>query len=169
MVFKTIRQRFFHRQCVRDRGRENRHESRSQNQPDIPVIQCDCCFLKTEEDPPMVTVLVDIDTVYKQMVAIPLVNNTPHTSLFSWLCALVMMCHTILAQVFVRVISSMRHALEWLSVVSSTLALHSSQSLSSSASSSWTLTSTFSSSMWMCSEQDPLCTSSQWGVWPFGQ
>ena len=58
--------------CVRARGRENRHVSRSQNQPGTPVIQCDYCFLKTEEDAPMVTVLVAIDTVYKQMVAIPL-------------------------------------------------------------------------------------------------
>ena len=57
--------------CVRARGRENRHVSRSQNQPGTPVIQCDYCFLKTEEDAPMVTVLVAIDTVYKQMVAIP--------------------------------------------------------------------------------------------------
>ena len=37
-----------------------------------PVVQYDCCFLKTGEDAPMVTVLVAIDTVYKQMVAIPL-------------------------------------------------------------------------------------------------
>ena len=37
--------------------------SRSQNQPGTPVIQCDYCFLKTEEDAPMVTVLVAIDTV----------------------------------------------------------------------------------------------------------
>ena len=49
--------------CVRARGRENRHVSRSQNQPGTPVIQCDYCFLKTEEDVPMVTVLVAIDTV----------------------------------------------------------------------------------------------------------
>ena len=61
--------------CVRARGRENRHVSRSQNQPGTPVIQCDCCFLKTEEDAPMVRVLVAIDTVYKQMVAIPLEKN----------------------------------------------------------------------------------------------
>ena len=46
--------------------------SRSQNQPGTPVIQCDYCFLKTEQDAPMVTVLVAIDTVYKQMVAVPL-------------------------------------------------------------------------------------------------
>ena len=58
--------------CVRARGRENRHVSRSQNQPGTPVIQCDYCFLKTEADAPMVTVVVAIDTVYKQMVAIPL-------------------------------------------------------------------------------------------------
>ena len=56
--------------CVRARGRENRHVSRSQNQPGTPVIQCDYCFLKTEEDAPMVTVSVAIDTVHKQMVAI---------------------------------------------------------------------------------------------------
>ena len=58
--------------CVRARRRENRHVSRSQNQPGTPVIQCDNCFLKTEEDAPMVTVLVAVDTVYEQMVAIPL-------------------------------------------------------------------------------------------------
>ena len=32
--------------CFRARGRENRHVSRSQNQPSTPVIQCDYCFLK---------------------------------------------------------------------------------------------------------------------------
>ena len=58
--------------CIRARGSENRHESRSQNQPGTPVIQCDYCSLKTEEDAPMVTVRVVTDTVYKQMVAIPL-------------------------------------------------------------------------------------------------
>ena len=58
--------------CVRARGREHGHVSRSQNQRGTPVIQCDHCFLQTEEDAPMVTVLVAIDTVYKQMVAIPL-------------------------------------------------------------------------------------------------
>ena len=41
------------------------------------------------------------------------VNSTLHTSLFSRSQrALVMMCHTTLAQVFVRVIPSMYHALE---------------------------------------------------------
>ena len=53
---------------VRARGRENRHVSRSQNQPGAPIIQCDYCFLKIVEDAPMVTVLVAIDRVYKQMV-----------------------------------------------------------------------------------------------------
>ena len=42
--------------CVRARGRENRHVSRSQNQPGTRVIPCDCCFVKTEEDAPMATV-----------------------------------------------------------------------------------------------------------------
>ena len=56
--------------CVRARGRENRHESRSQVQPGTPVIQCEHCFLRTEEDAPMITVLVAIDTVCKQVVAI---------------------------------------------------------------------------------------------------
>ena len=32
--------------------------------------ECDCCVLKTEEDAPMVTVLVATDAVYNQMVAI---------------------------------------------------------------------------------------------------
>ena len=53
------------------------------NQPGTPVIQCDYCFLKTEEDAPMVTVLVAIDTVYKQMVAISLEkkrNRDPYSS-----------------------------------------------------------------------------------------
>ena len=49
---------------------ENRHEARSQVQPGTPVIQCDYSFLKTEDDAPMITVLVAIDAVYKQMVAI---------------------------------------------------------------------------------------------------
>ena len=44
--------------CVRARGSGNRHVSRSQNQPGTPIIQCDYCFLKTEEDAPMVRVLV---------------------------------------------------------------------------------------------------------------
>ena len=57
--------------CIRACGRENRHESRSQVQPGTPVIQFYCCLRKTEEDAPMVTVLVAVDTVYKQMVAIP--------------------------------------------------------------------------------------------------
>ena len=37
-----------------------------------PFIQCDYCFLKTEKNAPMVTILVATDTVYEQMVAIPL-------------------------------------------------------------------------------------------------
>ena len=37
---------------------------------------------------------------------------TSHVTFFSCLCALVMLCHTTLAQVFVRVISSMCHAPE---------------------------------------------------------
>ena len=53
--------------CVRARGRE-KHEARSQVQPGTPVIQCDYCFLNTEEE-------VAIDTVYKQMVAITLEEN----------------------------------------------------------------------------------------------
>ena len=57
--------------CIRARGRENRHESRSQVQPGTPVIQFYYCLQKTEEDAPMITVLVAVDTVYKQMVAIP--------------------------------------------------------------------------------------------------
>ena len=56
-----------------------------------------------------------------------LVNSTPHTSPFSR--ALIMMSHTTLVQVFVRVISSMCHAPEWLSVLSSTLTLLSLASL----------------------------------------
>ena len=68
--------------CVRARGRENRHESRPPNQPGTPVIQCDYCFLKTEEDAPMVTVLVAIHTVYKQMVATPL-EKKGHRHLFA--------------------------------------------------------------------------------------
>ena len=40
------------------------------NQPGTPVTQCDYCFLKTEEDAAMVTVLVAIGTVYEQMVVI---------------------------------------------------------------------------------------------------
>ena len=46
--------------CVRARGKGNRHKSRSQFWPGTPVIQCDCCFLKTQEDAPMITVLVAI-------------------------------------------------------------------------------------------------------------
>ena len=38
--------------CVRARGREYRHEARSQVQPGTPVVPCDYCFLKTEEDEP---------------------------------------------------------------------------------------------------------------------
>ena len=53
-------------------GKENPHESRPQNQPGTPVIECDYCFLKTEDDTPMITVLLAIDTVYKQPIAIPL-------------------------------------------------------------------------------------------------
>ena len=55
-------------QRLRPSSWDNRHESPSQVQPGTPVIQCDCCFLRTEEDASMITVLVAIDTVYKQMV-----------------------------------------------------------------------------------------------------
>ena len=55
----------------------------------------------------------------------PSVNSAPHTSpFFSCLRACVMMSHTTLAQVFVRVISSMSCACVF--DLSSTLALHSS-------------------------------------------
>ena len=57
---------------VRARGKENIHQSRSQAQPGTPVIQCDYCFLKTEEDAPVITVLVAIDTVFQKVVSIPL-------------------------------------------------------------------------------------------------
>ena len=83
---------------------------------------------------------------------------TSHVTFFSCLCALVMMCHTTLAQVIVHVISSMCHAPECLiSLRPSLRTLR--LSLPSSTSSSRTLTSTFSSSVWMLPEQDPLCTS----------
>ena len=39
--------------------RDMNHDHKSQ--PGTPVIQCDCCFLKTEEDAPMIAVLVAID------------------------------------------------------------------------------------------------------------
>ena len=66
-----------------------------------------------------------------------------------------MICHTTLAQVFVRAISSMCHAHECLTSLRPSLrSLH--LSLPSSTSSSWTLTSTFSSSS---RSKIPLCTS----------
>ena len=72
-----------------------------------------------------------------------------------------MLCDTTLAQVFVRVISSMCPAPEWLSVpLRSSLCSLLRLSLNLPLLLPWTLTSTFSSSMWMSSEQDPLCTSS---------
>ena len=81
-----------------------------------------------------------------------------HVTFFSCLRACVMMSHTTLAQVFVRVISSMCHVVVCLiSLRPSLRTLH--LSLPSSTSSSWTLTTTFSLSMWMLPEQDPLCTS----------
>ena len=65
---------------------------------------------------------------------------TSHVTFFSCLCALIMMSHTTLAEVFVRVISSMCHAPECLiSLRPSLRTLH--LSLPSSTSSSWTLTS----------------------------
>ena len=67
--------------CVRARGRENRHVPRSQNQPGTPFIQCDCCFLKSEDDAPMVTVLMARDRVHKQMVAIPLEKKRKQRSI----------------------------------------------------------------------------------------
>ena len=58
------------------------------------------------------------------------VNSTSRTSPFSRSQrALAMMCHTTLAEVFLRVIPSMCHAPEWLSVLSSILTLLSSLSL----------------------------------------
>ena len=84
-----------------------------------------------------------------------LVNSTPHDTFFSCLCALVMLCHTTLAQVFVRFISSMCHAPVCL--ISPRPSLHTLHlSLPSSASSS---IFHFNFSMWMLPEQDPLCTS----------
>ena len=73
--------------------------------------------------------------------------------------ALVIVCHTTLAQVFVRVIPSMCHAPEWLSVLSSILTLLSSVSLPILHFFFLNLDFYFSSSMWVSSEQDPLCTS----------
>ena len=46
--------------CVRARG-ENTDMSHDHKSSRTPVIQCDYCFLKTEEDAPMMTVLVAID------------------------------------------------------------------------------------------------------------
>ena len=63
------------------------------------------------------------------------------------------------AQVFVRVIPSMCHAFDLLSVLSWTLIWHSSFVTSIFTSSSSILIFTFSSSMWMSSEQDLLCIS----------
>ena len=83
---------------------------------------------------------------------------TSHVTFFSCLRACVIICHTTLAQVFVRVISSMCHAPECFISLRPSLRTFP-LSLPSSTSSSWTLTSTFSSSMWMFPEQDPLCTS----------
>ena len=97
------------------------------------------------------------------------VNSSRHTSPFPHSQrARAMMCHTTLAQVFVRVIPSMCHASEWIVCsLFSILTLLSSLSLSS-ISSSWTLTSTCSSSKWMSSEQGHLCTppNEESGPWP---
>ena len=88
------------------------------------------------------------------------VNSTPHTSLFfRSQRALIMMCDTTLAQVLVRVIPSMCHAPAWLSVLSLTLTLISFASLSIFHFFFLILDLYFFSSMWMSSEQDPLCTS----------
>ena len=88
------------------------------------------------------------------------VNHPPHTSpSLSCLCALIMMSHTTLAQVFVRHFICVSCA--WVFVLTSLrspLCTHH-LSLPSTTSPSWTLTSTLSSSMWMSSEQDLLCTS----------
>ena len=51
-------------ELAEDKKTEMNHDHKS-NQA---RIQCDCCFLKTEEGLPMITVLA-IDTVHKQMVA----------------------------------------------------------------------------------------------------
>ena len=85
-----------------------------------------------------------------------------HVTFFSCLRSCVIICHTTLAQVFVRVISSMSHAPVCLiSLGPSLRTLH--LSLPSSTSSSWSFTS---SSMWMLPEQDPLCTSPTEGFGP---
>ena len=82
-------------------------------------------------------------------------QNTSHVTFFSCSRACLMMSHTTLAQVFVRVIPSMCHAPVCVFDLSSTLSSHSSFRLSHLI---------FhppdpSSSMWIGSEQDPLCTS----------
>ena len=84
------------------------------------------------------------------------VNSTPsHVTFFSCLSALMTMSHTTLAQVFVRVISSMSLAPVWLiSLRPSLRTLH--LSLPSSTSSFWSFTS---SCMWIGSEQNPVCAS----------
>ena len=69
-------------------------------------------------------------------------QNTSHVTFFLCLRALVTICHTTLAQVFVRVISSMCHAPECLIFLRPSLrTLH--LSLPSSTSSSWSFTSSF--------------------------
>ena len=88
---------------------------------------------------------------------------TSHVTFFPCLCALVMLCHTTLAQVFVRVISSTCHTPECLiSLRPSLCTLH--LSLPSSISS---FDFHLSSSMWMSSEQDHLCTSPNEESGPF--
>ena len=80
-------------------------------------------------------------------------QNTLTRHIFSCFSALITMSHVTLAQGVVRVIPSMCHVPVCLTSLRLST-LHSSQSLSSSTSSSW---SSFSPSMWVGSERIPLC------------
>ena len=110
----------------------------------------------------------------------PNVHSTPHTSLFfRSQRTLLMMCDTTLAQVLVRVIRSMCHAPEWLSVLSLSVSL----SLSLSFDPHFVLFRVFLYLPLPLPEPWPPpfplpcehhrskipCALRQWGVWPFGQ
>ena len=65
---------------VRRLGAQQNNNLQEIHRLGTPVIQCDYCFLKSEEDAPMIRVLIAADAVCTQMVAIPLEKKGNHKS-----------------------------------------------------------------------------------------
>ena len=61
------------RHCIAGRGREDAHRRRSPDDPaPVPVVQCEYSSLRSDEDSPLLPVLVATDSVHRYIVATPL-------------------------------------------------------------------------------------------------